>query len=144
MDVPAIVALINDYAARGVMLPKSPDVVALALDDFIVAADQTGRFLGVRRSVSTRRPLRKSARSLSSHAHMGRGLVESWCGAWSGSPRVVACIILVALTMTPRFFETLGYAVVEKSQYPEKIARDCAGCPQRFDCPEICVARWLN
>ena len=46
MDVPAIVALINDYAARGVMLPKSPDAVALALDDFIVAADQTGRLLG--------------------------------------------------------------------------------------------------
>ena len=51
---------------------------------------------------------------------------------------------LVALTMTPRFFQSLGYDVVEKSRYPEKIARDCNGCARRFDCPEICVARYLN
>jgi amino-acid N-acetyltransferase len=144
MDVPAIVALINDYAARGVMLPKSPEVVALALDDFVVAADQTGRLLGC----AAIREYSPSIAEVGSVAVVARAHGTGIGGELVRRvERLAACRgvhHLVALTMTPRFFETLGYAVVEKSQYPEKIARDCAGCPQQFDCPEICVARWLN
>jgi amino-acid N-acetyltransferase len=144
MDVPAIVALINDYAARGVMLPKSSDSVAMALDDFIVAADRTDRLLGCA-AIREYSPSIGEVGSVAvvARAHgtgIGRALVRH-------VEQLAGCRgihQLVALTMTPRFFETLGYAVVEKSSYPEKVARDCAGCARRNDCPEICVARYLN
>ena len=144
MDVPAIVALINEYAARGVMLPKSPEVVALALDDFIVAADQTGRLLGC----AAIREYSPSIAEVGSVAVVARAHGTGIGGELVRRVEQLAACRgvnhLVALTMTPRFFQSLGYDVVEKARYPEKVARDCNGCARRFDCPEICVARHLN
>jgi N-acetylglutamate synthase-like GNAT family acetyltransferase len=144
MDVPAIVSLINEYAARGVMLPKSPDAVALGLDDFIVAADQTGRLLGC----AAIREYSPSVAEVGSVAVVARAHGTGIGGELVRRVEELAACRgvnhLVALTMTPRFFQSLGYDVVEKSRYPEKIARDCNGCARRFDCPEICVARHLN
>ncbi len=144
MDVPAIVTLINEYAARGVMLPKSPDAVALALDDFIVAADQTGRLLGCA-AIREYSPSIAEVGSVAvvARAH-GTGIGRELVRRVEELAECRGVNHLVALTMTPRFFETLGYAVVEKSRYPEKVARDCNECARRFECPEICVARHLN
>jgi amino-acid N-acetyltransferase len=144
MDVPAIVALINEYAARGLLLPKSPDTVAMALDDFIVAADQTGRLVGC----AAIREYSPSIAEVGSVAVVARAHGTGIGGELVRRVEQLAACRgvhhLVALTMTPRFFQSLGYNVVEKSHYPEKIARDCNGCARRFDCPEICVARYLN
>jgi amino-acid N-acetyltransferase len=144
MDVPAIVALIDGYAARGVMLPKSPDAVAMALDDFIVATDRTDRLLGC----AAIREYSPSVAEVGSVAVVGRA---HGAGIGRELVRRVERLAghrgvreLVALTLTPRFFETLGYTVVEKSTYPEKVARDCVGCARFHDCPEICVARHLD
>ena len=41
-DVTSMVELINGFAAMGVMLPKTPESIALAIDDFVVAADVSG------------------------------------------------------------------------------------------------------
>jgi len=144
MDVPAIAALINDYAARGVMLPKSLDAIALSLDDFIVAADQTDRLLGC----AAIREYSPSVAEVGSvavvpRAH-GTGIGRELVGRVEHLARCRGVNHLVALTLTPRFFEALGYAVVERSQFPEKLARDCAGCARRMDCPEICVSRYLD
>jgi hypothetical protein len=51
---------------------------------------------------------------------------------------------LFALTLTAGFFESVGYVVTERARYPEKIRRDCASCPRRFGCNEVCVARMLR
>jgi amino-acid N-acetyltransferase len=144
MDVPAIVALINGYAARGVMLPKSPDAVAMGLDDFIVAADRTDRLLGCA-AIREYSPSVAEVGSVAvvARAHgtgIGRELVRH-VEQLAGRRGIQE---LVALTLTPHFFETLGYTVVEKSNYPEKVARDCIGCVRLHDCPEICVARHLD
>lgn len=144
MDVPAIAALINDYAARGVMLPKSLDTIALSLDDFIVAADQTDRLLGCA-AIREYSPSVAEVGSVAvvDRAH-GTGIGRELVGRVEHLARCRGVRQLVALTLTPRFFEALGYAVVERSQFPEKLARDCAGCARRMDCPEICVARYLD
>jgi len=51
---------------------------------------------------------------------------------------------LFASTLTAGFFESVGYVVTERARYPEKIRRDCASCPRRFGCNEVCVARMLR
>ena len=50
---------------------------------------------------------------------------------------------LFALTMTPPFFKALGYRVVDRAHFPEKVRRDCAVCPRRMECAEVCVYRPL-
>ena len=48
-----------------------------------------------------------------------------------------------ALTLAPEFFRAVGYSVVERTLYPEKIRRDCLRCPRRIRCDEVCVSRSL-
>jgi amino-acid N-acetyltransferase len=143
-DIAGISALINGYADERIMLPKSIEAIALAIDDFIVATDRHGRLLGCA-------ALREYAPSLAEVASVavarraqglgiGRQLVErvEALGAARGIREVFA------LTLTTGFFEGMGYGVVERERFPEKICRDCVICPRRFACDEVCVAKFLN
>jgi N-acetylglutamate synthase-like GNAT family acetyltransferase len=74
----------------------------------------------------------------------GRGLGRAVVSRVEHLARVRGIGELFALTLAPRFFETMGYAVVDRTRYPEKMRRDCVGCPRRFGCAEVCVRRLLD
>src|ERR1700712_5553755 len=44
-DVAAITMLVNGYAAEDVMLPRTPEQIALALESYVVATDARGALL---------------------------------------------------------------------------------------------------
>ena len=66
---------------------------------------------------------------------MGRQLVEHCL-----SEAVVLGIYRVfTLTYQPKFFEKLGFKLVDKSSLPHKIWADCLKCPKFPDCDEIAL-----
>jgi amino-acid N-acetyltransferase len=143
-DVAAVVALVNEYASTKVMLPLSAERVALALDNFVVAVDARGR-------VHACGALKEYSPSLAEVASLavergahGGGLGRRIVAALEALARMRGIDELFALTLAPGFFETLGYAVTERTLFPEKIRRDCAGCARRLSCNEICVARQMH
>src|SRR5581483_11822445 len=110
-DVPAIVALVNGYAAEQVMLPRSAESVELALDDFVVAVDARGDVVACG-ALKTYSPSLGEVASLAvareAHGHgLGRAIVD----AVEALARSRGVRELFALTLTPRFFEASGYAV---------------------------------
>ena len=142
-DVPGISALITRFAAEGVMLPRSFESIALTLDDFVVAADDHGRVLGCG-------ALREYSPSLAEIASLavapeahGAGIGSAIVRELEALARLRGVAELFALTLSPAFFEGLGYVVVERTRYPEKTRRDCASCARRHACREICVRRSL-
>ncbi|MBX6330475.1 MAG: GNAT family N-acetyltransferase [Gemmatimonadaceae bacterium] len=143
-DVPAIVALVNGYAAEQVMLPRSAESVELALDDFVVAVDARGTVVGCG-ALKTYSPSLGEVASLAvaREAH-GRGLGRAIVDAVEALARSRGVRELFALTLTPRFFEAAGYAVTDRVRYPEKVRRDCLACARRFGCAEVCVRRVLE
>ena len=44
-----------------------------------------------------------------------------------------------AMLLARRGYRTL---VVDRARFPEKVRADCAVCPRRHACNEICVARY--
>ncbi len=44
-----------------------------------------------------------------------------------------------ALTYRADFFQTLGFRIVDKGMFPEKIWSDCIICPKRYRCDETAV-----
>ena len=46
-----------------------------------------------------------------------------------------------ALTLTPDFFERLGFKVIEKDALPMKVWSDCARCPKQQNCDEVAVIK---
>lgn len=142
-DADAIVSLVNGYAAQGVMLPRTLDSVVNALDDFVVAVDHRGKLLGC----GALREYSPSLAEVSSlaivrEAH-GTGLGKRIVAEVEQLARKRGIDELFALTLTPAFFESAGYAIADRAAYPEKIRRDCLRCPRRIRCDEVCVARSL-
>lgn len=142
-DADAIVTLVNGYASEGIMLPRSLDSVVHTLDDFVVAVNSRGRLFGCGALKEYSPSLAEvSSLAIVREAH-GTGLgkrivrkVEELAGKRGIDE-------LFALTLTPAFFESAGYAVADRAGYPEKIRRDCLRCPRRIRCDEVCVSRSL-
>ena len=142
-DVHGIAALVNGYAAQAVLLPRSAESIALALDDFVVAADSHGRIVAcgaLKHYSPSLGEVASVAVSPEAHGHgVGRAIVSAVERlAWIRGVEEV-----FALTLTPGFFEALGYGVDDHARYPEKLRRDCATCARRSACREICVSRTL-
>ena len=142
-DAEAIVALVNGYASEGIMLPRTLDSVAHAIDDFVVAVDRRGRLLGCG-AIKEYSPSLAEVSSLAiERAAHGTGLGKRIVRQVEELARKRGIDDLFALTLTPAFFESAGYAVADRAAYPEKIRRDCMRCPRRIRCDEVCVSRSL-
>ena len=130
-DVAGIATLVASWAEESILLPRTTADVARAVDDTIVAVDARGRVVACA-------ALREYAPSLAElvsvavarDAH-GRGLgrlvvaeVERLAVA-RGHER------LFAHTVNAPFFEAIGYDVVERSRYPEKVGRSHTACVER-------------
>jgi len=143
-DVAGIVALVNGFAAERVMLPRTPESVALALDDFIVAVDAHGDVMACGALKEYSPSLAEVASLAVSRRVHARGLGRAMVERLEALARRRGIAELFALTLTPRFFERAGYAVADRALYPEKVRRDCASCSRRFGCAEVCVRRLLD
>lgn len=143
-DIDGIAALINEFAEQGLMLPKTPDAIAAALEDFVVGADEDGRVVacGALREYSPSLA-EVSSLAVSGQAH-GRGLGRRVVAEVERLARLRGIGEVFALTLAPEFFRAVGYSVVERTLYPEKIRRDCTGCARRFGCVEVTVQRPLD
>lgn len=142
-DAESIVDLVNGYAAEGVMLPRTLDSVAHALDDFIVAVDGRGGLLGCGALKEYSPSLAEVSSLAIQRAAHGTGLGKRIVRSVEALARKRGIDELFALTLTPAFFESAGYAVADRAGYPEKIRRDCLRCPRRIRCDEVCVSRSL-
>jgi amino-acid N-acetyltransferase len=125
------------------MLYKTPDSIALALDDYVVALDGRGRVI----ACGALREYSPSVAEVSAVAvapdFQGCGLGTRIVLAVEALARVRGIDEVFALTLTTGFFLAAGYGVVDRAMYPEKIRRDCHGCTRRFSCAEVCVRHVL-
>lgn len=142
-DAVAISQLNNTFADDGQMLTRSPDAIALAIDDYVVVQEASGALLacGALKEYSPS-VAEVAAIAVAKEAH-GRGLGRAIVGAVERLALTRGIHDVFALTLQPEFFAAIGYARVDRARYPEKIRRDCLGCARRFACNEICFAKNL-
>ena len=143
-DVEAIVRLNNQFADEMLMLRRTPEMVALAIDDFMVAVADDGRLLacGALKEYSPS-VAEVAAIAVASEAH-GQGLGRRIVEAVEQLAMKRDIYDVFALTLQPQFFVACGYSQVDRARYPEKIRRDCLACARRFACDEYCFAKNLR
>jgi len=142
-DAMAISRLNNSFAVDGLMLLRTPEMISLAIDDYIVAEGRAGEILacGALKEYSPS-VAEIAAIAVSRDAH-GQGLGRSIVRRVEDLARMRGIYDVFALTLQPDFFSAIGYERVDRARYPEKIRRDCLACTRRFACNEICFARNL-
>jgi amino-acid N-acetyltransferase len=142
-DVKEIKQLVDDYAKKDLMLPRSLHSIYENLRDFHVA-ESKGRLIGccalhiVWDNLAEVRTLAVSD-SMKGKG-IGRKLVQRCVleGRKLGLPRIFT------LTYVPRFFERCGFMLIDKNELPHKVWGDCVHCSKFPDCGEVPLALKLD
>ena len=142
-DAITISRLNNTFADQGQMLRRTPEMISLAIDDYVVVQNTSGELLacGALKEYSPS-VAEIAAIAVSREAH-GKGLGRAIVSAVEALARKRGIYDVFALTLQPEFFSAIGYLRVDRARYPEKIRRDCLGCARRFACNETCFAKNL-
>ena len=137
-------ALIGGFAAEALMLRRTPEMVELAIDDYVVAVNGRGDIVACG-AIKEYSPsvAEIAAIAVASAAH-GKGIGKAIVAAVEALAMKRDVYHVFALTLQPEFFGAIGYQRVDRARYPEKIRRDCLACARRFACNEICFAKNLK
>jgi amino-acid N-acetyltransferase len=143
-DVEAMAAMINRFAARELMLPKSSAELYRAFREYVVITGPTGEVIACA-------GLRVYTPELAEI--VGLAVHESWQGRGLG-PRLVAHLMeegrrigvrrAFAMALRPAFFEALGFRTIPREWLPEKVAGDCSSCVRRAACVEVALITELD
>ena len=137
-DIKAIHKLINEFAKKGEMIPRSLNDLYENIRD-IYACEDRGEIKGVCalhilwEDLAEIRSL--SVRSDAQGSGIGRRLVK----ACIGEARKLGIKKIFALTYHPDFFRKVGFSDIDKSELPQKIWGECLRCPKFPECDESAV-----
>jgi amino-acid N-acetyltransferase len=142
-DIPAMLDLINAYAAQGIMLPRTEFEMSENIRDFSVAF--TGDRLAGCGALHFYTPVSAEVRSLAVlPAAKGQGIGRAVVEALEAEARDNDLEAIFAFTYVPQFFFRLGFGEVERGELPLKVWKDCLRCPKFQNCDEIAVMKRLK
>lgn len=134
-DLRDVQRLINEFARREEMIPRSLNELYESIRDLVVSED-AGTITGVCalhilwedlaevRSLAVGREKQRKG--------IGRRLVKRCLS----EARSLGIERVFVLTYQPDFFRKLGFRDIEKSSLPQKIWGDCIRCPKFPECDE--------
>jgi amino-acid N-acetyltransferase len=142
-DAKAVHELVNTFARRGDMLPRTMAEVYENLRDYFVVRDAAGEVvacgalhilwedLAEIKSLAVREDLQGQ--------HLGARIVE----ACIEEARRIGLATVFALTYRPGFFERLGFEQADVMTLPRKVWGECYRCPKFPGCNEVAMVRAL-
>ncbi len=142
-DAPQLLALINGYAAQGIMLPRTEFELSENIRDFTVICRET--LLVGCGALHFYSPGSGEIRSIAVRQEWkNRGVGKMLVAALEQESRAFGLDSLFAFTYVPRFFGKLGFVEVERGELPLKAWKDCLRCPKFQCCDEIAMIKPLK
>lgn len=142
-DIPPMLALINSYAADGIMLPRTEFDMSENIRDFSVV--YSGGKLAGCGALHFYTPTTAEVRSVAVDPKLkihgiGRAVVE----ALEREAADNQLHAIFAFTYVPQFFRKLGFHEIERGELPLKAWKDCLRCPKFQACDEIAMLKRLR
>jgi amino-acid N-acetyltransferase len=136
-DVPQIVALVEVYARRGEVLPRSLEETYQSLRDWVVA-EENGRIVGCGSLLIMWADLAEIRSLVVAPEFQERGLGHQLMERLLDLPQVFA------LTRQVGFFASLGFLETTRESLPRKIWKDCWNCARLRNCDEVAMIKFLE
>ena len=138
-DVFCIHELIQPFAARDEMLPRSVAEICESLRDYFVA-EENGAVVGCCALHLSTLDLAEVKALAVDERYQGRGIGRMLVDACIKEARDLGVKRVFALTYRPGFFQRFfGFKQVEKSSLPHKVWNECIHCPKFPTCGEEAV-----
>ena len=137
-DAIQIHALINNYANKQQMLPRTLLQVYENIRDFQVAVEN-GRVLGVSGLHFTWGDMAEIRSLAVDESAGGRGIGRALVEANIAEARQHGLVQVYAFTYVTGFFDRLGFRVVPHESMPRKVWMDCINCHKFNCCDEVAM-----
>jgi amino-acid N-acetyltransferase len=141
-DIHSLLRLINGYAAKGIMLPRTEFEMSENIRDFTLAF--AGDELVGCGALHFYSPTSGEVRSLAVDPHIkSRGIGRAIVEALENEAIEYRLHSIFAFTYVSGFFQRLGFEEVERGALPLKAWKDCLRCPKFQSCDETAVIKHL-
>ncbi len=134
-DLKEVHKLINDFAKREQMIPRSLNELYETLRDFVVY-DSEGKIRGVCALHIMWEDLAEIRSLAVDKGYQKRGIGKSLIRQCLKEAKALGVRRIFALTYSPDFFKKMGFKDADKSSLPQKIWGDCLRCPRFPECDE--------
>jgi amino-acid N-acetyltransferase len=137
-DVENLHGLINDFAGKGVMLPRSRNTFYENLREFMVIEDD-GNLIGAGALHIIWDNLAEVRALAIRETYQGKGLGKRLIDELLQEAKQLEIHQVFALTYQVDFFIRCGFTEVVKEEMPHKVWKECINCPKFPNCDEIAV-----
>lgn len=137
-DVPHMHKIINYFADRGDMLPRTLAELYEGARDFFVVRDN-GKVVGCCALHINWADLAELRSMAVAEAQQGRGIARILAEAVLEDARQLGIRTVYALTYRPEVFERFGFQTVNVGTLPRKVWSECHRCPKFQCCDEIAM-----
>jgi amino-acid N-acetyltransferase len=135
-DVEKITRLVNHYADKGMLLPKSDFKVYSRLQCFYVA-EAEGEIVGCASLVVLWKDLAEICSLAVDEKYNGQGIGKELVAKCIERARELKIPQVIVLTYQNTFFEKMGFHLVDKDSFPRKLMWECLECPRLDKCDEL-------
>ena len=142
-DVPEILEIINAWAQKQEMLPRSPLSLYEGIRDFRIA-ERDGQLVGCGALHVVWGDLAEIRSIAVKPSEKGRGTGRALAESLIADAEALLVPRIFAFTYVPGFFEKIGFRVVGHAELPHKVFADCMNCPKFNACDEIAMLRELR
>jgi amino-acid N-acetyltransferase len=137
-DAEKIQFLVNEYAKQGLMLPRSINSIYEHIRDFWVYEEE-GRVLGTCALTIFWNDLAEVRSLAVDPNHLKKGIGTTLVKYALEEAKDFGISRVFTLTYQVKFFEKLGFRVIDKNTLPHKIWRDCINCVKFPNCDETAM-----
>jgi amino-acid N-acetyltransferase len=142
-DIKQIQALINSFAGKNLMLPRSLNELYENIRDFWVI--ENNRKICGCAALHISWDVLAEIKSLAvARNRQGRGFGKDLIGACVNEARQMGAKKVFVLTYKPDYFSKFGFKKVKHADLPHKIWAECINCPKFPNCQEIALMKDLS
>ncbi|MBN1823790.1 MAG: N-acetyltransferase [Endomicrobiales bacterium] len=142
-DAKTIHALINFYAEKKEMLPRSINDIYENVQEYVVA-EEKGRIIGCCALHVSWEDLAEIKALAISKDHHGKGIGRKLVLTLHKKAEELGVQKVFALTFKPGFFLKMRYTQISREKLPHKIWGECVRCPLFPDCGEVPLIKSLS
>ncbi|SNZ11608.1 amino-acid N-acetyltransferase [Persephonella hydrogeniphila] len=137
-DAKEIFNILQKFAIEGVLLPRSLNSIYENIRDFYVY-EENGRIAGIGSLHIFWEDLAEIKSLAVLPEYQGKGIGKQLVEECIKEAKQLGIKKVFALTYVPDFFQKIGFRVVDKSEFPQKVWTECIHCVKFNDCKEIPV-----
>ncbi len=138
-DIKEIHSLLNGFAEKGALLPRSLSDLYDHLRDYAVFQLDSREIVGVAALHICWEDLAEVRSLAVREEHQGKGIGRRLVEFCLSEALTLGIYRVFTLTYEPGFFERLGFKVVDKALLPHKVWADCIRCSKFPDCDEVAM-----